>query len=212
VGASFCLILVGPPCKPGEYRYTILKLCIVSPLCVVWLCLILVTVTFMGWKFVFWGMYIRVTIYNSSWVMSSSSNVLFVFAVMCKNIFTSNTCTQNTTSRDLCVWMAVCDWPCLKIRINWAVTTLWCNKSLKFLPVYWTGSQVIEKCLLYPNSTNNCRDCFCQQNVFYEVVIGHHSLEVSATECCTCKKQGFGNSMYDINGFILQNLIFIWSS
>jgi len=142
---------------------------------------------------------------NSSWVMSLSSIVLFLFAAMPKNI-NWNTCTQNTTSRDLCSWLAVCDCPHLMIRTNWAITTLWCNKLpmtlsciLNCISSYWKTLtepwfyRQLQRLLLVN------RMCFMSD------------WSTLLRSCCTCIKQGFQNCMYDLNGFILLNIVFISS-
>jgi len=45
----------------------------------------------------------------------------------------------------------------------------------------------------------------------YVRVAGQHSPEVSGTwQCCTCRNQGLQNCAL-LNGFILQNLVSVWS-
>jgi len=75
-------------------------------------------------------------------------------AAMPKNIFDSNTCTRNTTSRD------VCDWLCLTIEQTELLLHYGAINPLPLLPVYWTALWVTEKCLWNPNSTNSCRNSF----------------------------------------------------
>jgi len=79
-------------------------------------------------------------IYLKTWYNTKCHSAM----AMPKNISDLYAYTWNTTSMDLCSWMAVCDWPYLMIRTNWTVTTLWCNKPpttpsciLNCISSYW---------------------------------------------------------------------------
>jgi hypothetical protein len=92
--------------------------CLVSPLCAVSLCLLLVTD--MGRKFVF-----SVTVQKQF-----LSDALLLFADMPKNIDFKHCSTRNTTPRVLCRWLAAYYQPRAPLEANWALPTLWCNNEL----------------------------------------------------------------------------------
>jgi hypothetical protein len=87
--------------------------------------------------------------------------------------------------------------------------TVWCNKVVLLLPIYWTASQAIDRMFIIELQfyDQQQRLLLANRMCLSDWLV---STPKETGTWCSCKIQGLQNCAW-VNGFILQSLVFIWS-